>query len=145
MIDPAKLAQVKVAVAGGEPVQDPLRSLSDADLRRLRREINVLVPEATLGTMNLESELIEQYNKTKDLMDDVLHDEGCPANQKAQVANSVVSTLAQLVKLQEDLKRQETLKVMEAVLIDVVKTFEEPEKEKFYADYERLAGKAGLL
>lgn len=144
MIDAEKLASVKARIAG-EDVPNPLAVMAPADLRKLRREIDGLLPVDTMATLNLEAELVEQYNKTKGLMNEVLDDEETPANQKAQVANSVVGALGQLVKLQEDLKRQETLKIMEACLIDVVKTLPDERKVEFYADYERLATKAGLM
>lgn len=143
MIDQEKLAALKTGLVGGG-LRDPLETMSHAELRRIRAEIDVLLPEAGVAGLVLEHELVEQYHKTKDLMDETLMDGDCPANQKAQVANSVVSTLGQLVKLQEDLKREETLKLMESVLVDVLKTLPESSRVEFFTEYERLAKKAGL-
>lgn len=144
MIDAEKLAKVKTMVAGGGEV-DPLAAFDERELRKLRSEIDRLLPEDGLASVNLEQELVDQYRKTKQLMDDVLDDENTPANQKAQVANSVVGTLSQLSKLQEDLRKFETVKVMEAVLTESIKRLPEDVKAAFFEEYERMAKKAGLL
>lgn len=99
----------------------------------------------SLAELNIERELVEQYAKTKELMDEVLFDDETPANQKAQVANSVVTTLGQILKLQEEIQRGETLKLMEQVLVEVLKTLPQTAQEEFFAEYERLAAKAGLM
>lgn len=144
MIDQEKLAQVKTLLRGGETPKDPLADLSLPDLRRLRGEIDRLLPEGGVRGLDLEDELVQQYHKTKDLMDSTLNSDA-PPNQMAQVCNSVVTILAQLVKLQEDLKLQKTLSVMESVLVDVIKTLPDATKDGFFAEYERMAKKAGIL
>ena len=55
-----------------------------------------------------------------------------------------MSTLGHLVKLQEDLRLQQTLKLMETTLIDVIKTLPVEVKEEFFSEYETRAKKAGL-
>ena len=100
---------------------------------------------ATLADLNLEKELVEQYLKIKTIMDEVVHDDRVPANQRAQVANSVVGALQQLHKLQEDMQREERLKIMEACLIDALKVLPDKTKEEFFEYYEATAKKAGLL
>ena len=147
MIDEDKLAQVQAAMAGTAPEKEgfDLDAMSVDELRELRDEIDRRLPEDSLDSLNLEKELVGQYRKTKDLMDSVLHDDETPANQRAQVANSVVTTLGQLVKLQEDLKREETLKLMETCLLEVLLTLPEPTKVAFFTDYERAAKRMNLL
>ena len=145
MFDPERQAALKTALATSGPTTDPLKDLPEGDLRRLRDDINKLLPADAVSNLDLEAELVSQYRKTKKLMDDVLEDAECPANQKAQCANSVVSTLAQLVKLQEDLKREQTLKIMEETLVDTLKMLPEETRNEFYAEYERMAKQAGLI
>ena len=145
MIDAERLAEVRTAIAGGGSARDPLAEMSAADLRKLRGEIDRLLPSEDVSSMNLEDELVQQYLKTKDLMDETLLDEDCPANQKAQVCNSVVTILGQLVKLQEDLKREQIVKLMEATLVEAIKTLPEEVKQEFFAEYERMAVRAGLM
>ncbi len=60
------------------------------------------------------------------------------------MGNSVVGTLGQLVKLQEDLRRQETFKIMEGVLIEAIKRLPAAVKDEFFTEYARLAKRAGL-
>lgn len=98
-----------------------------------------------LDQINLESELVAQYNRVLRLQEDVMWDEDCPANQKAQVAGQVASTLGSLIKMQEDLQRSEAFKLMESVLADAIKTLPEEVKTAFFEEYERRAAKAGLL
>jgi hypothetical protein len=122
-----------------------LSVLPESELRRVKFFIDQRLPQDGVESMNLEIELVNQYNTVKDLQDETLADDDVPANQKAQVANSVASTLAQLIKLQEDLKRQETLKIMESTLIEVMKMQPEPIKKEFFETYEAQARKAGLI
>lgn len=143
MIDQEKLAEIRVLMAGGEPVRPSLSDLSEKELRKLRSDVDQLLPRGGLDGLNLEDELVAQYHKTKDLMDEL--GEETPANQRAQVCNAVVTALGQLVKLQEDLKRQVKLALMESVLIDAIKTLPETAKGEFFSEYERMAKKAGLM
>lgn len=144
MLDEKKLAIVKAKV-DGDLDADPLASMSPLELRLLRAEIDRLVPPEDIGNLNLEQELVEQYRTIKDLMVMVMSDMDTPANQKSQVANSVVSTLGQLVKLQEDLRREQTFKIMESCLVEALKALPEATRDAFYLEYERLAAKEGLL
>ena len=146
MIDDQKLAQVQAAMAGTAPEKEgfDLDAMSVDELRELRDEIDRRLPEDSLDSLNLEKELVGQYRKTKDLMDSVLHDDDTPANQRAACANSVVATLGQLVKLQEDLKREETLKLMETVLLDTIGVMGDDVKNAFLREYKSRAAIAGI-
>lgn len=145
MIDPDKAAQMQRMMGQDEYSVGALARMTETELRDLMEEILVLLPKDELASLNLEEELVSQYRKTKDLMDEVLADMDTPANQKAQVCNAVVSTLGQLVKLQEDLRKEQTLKVMEACLVEAIKTLPEQVKNEFFSEYERMATKAGLM
>lgn len=91
----------------------------------------------TLQELNLESELLEQYAKVKELQDHVMHDPEIPANQKAQVANSVASTIKMLVESQEKYYSQERFKRIEATLVRVMKTWPPEQAEAFLVEYEK--------
>lgn len=142
MLNPEKLQAVK----SGAVVKDmtTLENMPEEDLIRLRDAIDRLLPDEALGQVNLEHELLAQFRKVKMLQDDVIDDSSVAANQRAQVANSVVGTLGQLIKMQEDLKRAETLKLIEATLIECIKTLPEEVKTEFFDEYDRRATKAGL-
>ena len=147
MIDDAKLAQVQAAMAGTAPEKEgfDLDTMSVEELRELRDEIDRRLPEDSLDSLNLEKELVGQYRKVKRLQDDVLMDDEIPPNQRSQVAGQVASTLKQLVDMQVDLKREQTLKLMESVLVDMIKSMPEDFKTNFFTEYKQRASKAGLL
>lgn len=145
LVDQERYAAIQTRLRGEAPdVVDPLATLSPADLRRLRSEIDRRLPDDSVKGMDLGDELVQQYHKTKALMDETLSGDA-PPNQQAQVCNSVVTILAQLVKLQEDLKLQKTLALMESVLVEAIKTLPEAVKEEFFTEYARLAAREGLV
>lgn len=121
MFEPDLLSQKRESRGQDVDLFSFLSVLPDSELRRVKFFIDQRLPSSEIGSLNLEEELVQQYLLVKDLQDSVISDISIPANQKATVANSVASTLSQLIKLQEDLKREENLKLMEAVLIEVVK------------------------
>ena len=144
MFDEKRAAELRKKVDGALDL-NPIDGLSVAELRALRREIEQRLPKDEIGELDLEQELVGQYREVKALMTLVIDDMDTPANQKAQVANSVVSTLAQLVKMQEDLRREETFKLMESCLVEALKALPDETREAFYVEYDRLAKKAGLI
>lgn len=119
-----------------------LDGMDEGELLRLRGEIDRRLPLQSMSDLNLEHELLAQFRAVKRLQDDVIDDGGTPANQRAQVAGAVASVLQQLIKLQGDLQREETLKVMEACLVEAIKTLPDAVKNDFFAEYERLVEKA---
>ena len=147
MIDDAKLAQVQAAMAGTAPEKEgfDLDAMSVDELRELRDEIDRRLPEDSLDSLNLEKELVGQYRLVQRLQADVITNDDFAPNQRSQVAGQVASTLQQLVKLQEDLKREQTLKLMESVLVDMIKSMPEDFKTNFFTEYKQRASKAGLL
>ena len=147
MIDEDKLAQVQAAMAGTAPEKEgfDLDAMSVDELRELRDEIDRRLPEDSLDSLNLEKELVGQYRLVQRLQADVITNDDFAPNQRSQVAGQVASTLQQLVKLQEDLKREQTLKLMESVLVDMIKSMPEDFKTNFFAEYKQRASKAGLL
>ena len=147
MIDDQKLAQVQAAMAGTAPEKEgfDLDAMSVDELRELRDEIDRRLPEDSLDSLNLEKELVGQYRLVQRLQADVITNDDFAPNQRSQVAGQVASTLQQLVKLQEDLKREQTLKLMESVLVDMIKSMPEDFKTNFFTEYKQRASKAGLL
>jgi hypothetical protein len=158
MIDEIKLAalktqQARTHVRGQVPapahlpvptLREQLQSMSEKDLRTLQDLLNELLPEQSVKELNLEDELMQQYTKTKRLMDEIAEDIDIPPNQKAQVGNSVVTTLTQLRNLQEDLRVQEGLKLSEDVLKEMLQTMPEEFKAEFFEEYHARAKKIGL-
>lgn len=124
--------------AGGEVslvYHDLIKDFTELEMLRLRSEIDRHLP-ARLGDLNLEQELLQQYVRVKALQDEVLADGDTPANQKAQVAGQVASTLQQLVKMQSEWNTSERLKEIEARLIKALDKVPHEYLEVFFAWYE---------
>lgn len=143
MIDKEKLAAIKASMAAGDAVRDPLLDMSEADLRRLRADIDRVLPKKSLDGLNLEEELVEQFHTVKGLQDQVLHDSEVPPNQRAQVAGQVASTLQKLIDCQIDMKRDERLKKIEGALLDAIATLPDAAKDAFFVEYAKIAEARG--
>lgn len=118
----------------------PIDSLGVEQLLQLRAQIDDLLPARALGDLDLEHELVVQFLSIKTLQSTVLQDNNTAANQKAQVANSVASTLQQLVKMQSEHFNAERFKKIEALLVKSLKLMPVEIAEKFLTEYEALAG-----
>lgn len=130
------------------PAPRPAQSRSDSaeamldamtlqDLLDLRARIDARLPARSLMDINLERELVLQVLALQQMQSAVINDEYTPANQRAQVANSLSTALSNLVKVQNDTHTSERLKTIETVLIEVVKTLPEAQANQFLALYEQ--------
>ena len=143
MIDEAKMAQVRAAMSGAKEDEVEgldLDAMSVDELRELRDEIDRRLPEEKLSQMDLTQELLSQYRLVQRLQTDVLEDDEVPANQRAQVAGQVASTLQQLVKMQTEFHNAERFRAIENLLIKSIKLMPLDVAESFIAEYERLGG-----
>lgn len=105
--------------------------------KHLNSAEEVYIPDyipLTSESLNLESELLEQYNRARKLLHDASYDSNAPLNQKAQVINSTTSILAALIKSQAELYSLERVKRIEAALLSTLKAFPEMQ-EMFLAAY----------
>jgi|JI10StandDraft_1071094.scaffolds.fasta_scaffold71460_6 hypothetical protein len=144
MINEERMAAAKTMLRGKLYPAQSLNGLPESELRSLRDTANDMLPPDTLKELDLEAELVGQFRKTKALYGEICSDPEVAPNQKAQVANSLVATLGQLVKMQQDLRREAQLKIMETVFIETIRTMPEAFKEEFFKEYEERAKKAGL-
>jgi len=101
-----------------------LRDKSDAS----EQYIPDFVP-LTAITLNLEVELLEQYNRARKLLHDANYDEEVPLSQKAAALNSATSIIGALIKSQAELYSLERIKKIESVLIATLKKFPELQEE----------------
>lgn len=139
MIDSDKKAEVMAMIDGVEKKSLDLSSMTVKELRRLRSDIDKLLPEqVTLGDMDMPRELVAQFMTVKDLQDEVLSDDETPANQKAQVAGQVASTLQQLVKMQTDFYTSERFRSIENLMIGYMKSLPLDQAQRFLDEYEGL-------
>ena len=87
------------------------------------------------ASLNLETELLSQYNEARRLIHIATYDDEVPVNQKAQAVNTATTVLAALIKSQADLYSLERVKKIEATLLDVLKEFPDMQ-EPFMKAYE---------
>lgn len=141
MIDESK---VKNFGRGEETSSTPTFRWSALPLETLLRyldEIRQVLPATTLLDMNMEEELILQFQAVRTLQNTILDDESVPANQKAQVANSVASVLGSIADLQNKVYSSERFKRIETLLIRHLNKLPEDVAAAFLEDYEQLVAK----
>lgn len=117
------------------PVND-LDNMSLSDLLALRNQVEQRLPARDLKDMDLNRELVLQVLALQQLQSTVIKDSEVPANQQAQVANSLSAALTTLVKLQGDVFTTERLKKIEAALIETIGVLPTEAQEAFFAAYE---------
>ena len=107
------------------------------ELLDLRARIERRLPARSLKDLDLEGELTLQFLALQQLQNAVIDDDDTPANQKAQVANSLSAALVNLVKVQSDVHNSERMKRIESILIDTLKDLPVEAVEAFLANYEQ--------
>ena len=112
------------------------------ELLDLRARIERRLPARSLRELDLEAELALQFAALQQLQNSVIDDNDTPANQKAQVANSLSAALVNLVKLQSDVHNSERMKKIESLLIDALRELPVEAVEAFLARYERELNRA---
>jgi len=113
-----------------------LKRLTEDQLFKLQEDVRALLPTSSLSEMNLEEELVEQYLAAKRLQASLLDDRETPANQRAQVANSVMNTLAALAKMQSEQYSVTRLIQIENILLDLMNERGDDFSREFLAQYE---------
>lgn len=119
-----------------EPIR--LDQYSEEELLLLRGRIDTHLPVIRLADVNLERELMLQLRAAQALQTRVLDDELTAANQKAQVMNSVASTIQNLIKLQAEQYTPERLKRIENLLVDTLNELPEDMTRDFFQKYEEI-------
>lgn len=122
-------------LGGGVRETFSLEMLTQGELLVLRADIDARLDATALQDMDLEKELVLQYQMAKALQLLVLdsHEE---ANKKAQVMNTCANTLQSLVKMQAELHTAERLKAIEARLIRALDRVPTEYLEEFFDWYE---------
>lgn len=110
------------------------------DLLHLRSRIDAALPAAKLSDIDLEHELVVQYQFVRQLQASVIANENVPVNQRAQLANACTATLDQLTKMQTAHYTAERFKAIENALIKMLRTLPEEQVNAFLVEYERVNG-----
>lgn len=94
------------------------------------------ITAASLSELNLDEELLIQYQNAVGTFESIRYDEETPANQKAQILNTISAILTNIVKLQTEMYDAERLKKLESALITILQGFPDI-KEAFLQAYEK--------
>ena len=77
----------------------------------------------SLDELDLDKELAEQFIRAKQLILNAEADGDASLAQKAQATNSITSILQNIVKMRTDLYNSERIKLIESILISVLKEY----------------------
>lgn len=100
-------------------------------------ETDDIAADVDIETLDLDSELVKVYAKAQKLLDTIVGSVDVPANQQAQVFNSVVTMLDRLAKMRTDVYNAERLRKLEQSLIRTLQAYPQELQEAFLRDYER--------
>lgn len=106
-----------------------------------RSNLPELLPMLDTSPINLQTELDANFRAAKLLRDTLSMDSETPANQKAQVMNTITTILSQMTKVQMDLFNVQRQKEIEGILIETIKEQPEDLQDKFFALYESKLAK----
>lgn len=99
-----------------QPLYNELYTYPDDALMRVRQFIDKTLT-IDIGTLDLAEELGMQYRQGKALLAAIQMDDAVPANQKAQVYNTVQAQLDRIIKMREEVYSQERLKRYEGAFL----------------------------
>lgn len=111
---------------------DPLEGLNQEQLLALRTCIDLRL-NTDLSKLNLTEELGLQYRSGMVLLQSVQADKDVPANQRAQVLNSVRATLSDIIKQLKSVYSAERIKRHEAAILKVLENLP-TESKRMYLD-----------
>lgn len=135
-------------LAAPKPDLQNTLDIDDLDLSgllELRERIDQRLPAKNLVDMDLEEELVIQLQSVKALQQRVSDNANVPANQKAQIASTCATILAQLTKLQANTYDSERFKQIEQLLITHLNAKGDDFATAFIDEYEAALRKRGLL
>lgn len=113
-----------------------INTLKESEKIQLMGRIDAILPMKSLKDMDLEHELVMQFQVAKALQSDTLASEEEESHRKATTISTCASVLQQLVKMQTELHTAERFKAMESNLIKVLQDFPDL-SNKFLDEYER--------
>lgn len=93
-------------------------------------------PLTELKQLNLDNELLQNYQSAKEYLEQIRFDEGTQPNQVAQVMNTINSILKEIVKMQTELYDAERVKKIESAIIATMKNQPEDVQRQFFEEYE---------
>ena len=99
---------------------------------------NYIPEQGSLKNLDLDAELYNAYAKAKNYLADVQSDDQVPANQLAQLMNTISAILKEIVKMQTELHNAERVKKLEAAMIQAIKLAPLESQQAFLVQYEAI-------
>lgn len=118
-----------------------LHSKDDIPKRRYKQELlaaDFMSEHGSLRSLDLDAQLYTTYAKAKNYLAEIQNLEDTPANQVAQVFNTISGILKEIVKMQTDLYSAERVKKLEAAMIQAIKLAPKEAQEEFFKEYEKI-------
>lgn len=115
-----------------------LDDMGEKELLALRAEVDKHLTVKKLADMDMETELVLQLRMAQALQISIIDDAHVPANQKAQVMNSVAGAIQQITKMQGEIYTSERLKRIESALIKQLNEWPEEQTRRFFDLYEEV-------
>lgn len=128
-----ELQNFSISATPEQPATD-IADLNEEALLKLRAEIDDKL-QIGIKNLNLTEELGLQYRNGMKLLKDIQSDNQTPANQKAQVFNSVSGMLEKIVRMQDSVYSMERLKRYEVAFLKAIETLPVEGKENFFDLY----------
>lgn len=112
--------------------------LDDLSLKDVDNYVPPPVVQPTkLKELNLDNELLTNYENAKAYLEEIRYDSEVMPNQVAQVMNTISSILKEIVKMQTELYDAEMVKRIEAAIISTMKNQPEDVQRQFFEEYEQ--------
>lgn len=116
--------------------------LEDLDLYERETPHITPIPSGakTLDELNINNELLELYQNAKQFLEDITSGgmSDVPANQIAQVMNTLITSLKEITKVQVEVYNAELVKKMESATIMALKLAPKEVQVAFFEEYTRL-------
>ena len=97
-------------------------SADQTELMRLYKLIQVEL-DLDVNNINLTEALALQFKQGQQFADEILHDKNTPANQRAQVYNTVNASVEKIAKMRGMIMNQERLKRYETAVLKAIEVF----------------------
>jgi hypothetical protein len=113
----------------------------DIPKRRYKQQLleaDFMPEHGSLRSLDLDAQLYTTYAKAKNYLAEIQNLEDTPANQVAQVFNTISGILKEIVKMQTDLYSAERVKKLEAAMIQAIKLAPREAQEEFFREYEKI-------
>lgn len=112
--------------------------MTEAERLAHYQDLREFLPAIALKDMDVEQELMLQYQTLKAAQREALDDPETTTSAKASISNSVSSTLAKVASLQIEIYSSERFKNIEMALIRLLGKLPEDQAREFLEEYKKV-------